>query len=94
MSASTDVTPIAALAKLAISDQSYSQVKENFESTLKLFDELTQVDTPGIAPLVSPGDRHQTLRADTSETLVERAELMQNAPAQEHNYFAVPRVID
>lgn len=94
MSASTDVTPIAALAKLAISDQSYSQVKENFESTLKLFDELTQVDTSGIAPLVSPGDRHQTLRADTSETLVERAELMQNAPAQEHNYFAVPRVID
>ena len=94
MSASTDVTPIAALAKLAISDQSYSQVKENFESTLKLFDELTQVDTSGIAPLVSPGDRHQTLRADTNETLVERAELMQNAPAQEHNYFAVPRVID
>ena len=94
MSASTDVTPIAALAKLAISDQSYSQVKENFESTLKLFDELTQVDTAGIAPLVSPGDRHQTLRADTSETLVERAELMQNAPAHEHNYFAVPRVID
>ena len=94
MSASTDVTPIATLAKLAISDQSYSQVKENFESTLKLFDELTQVDTSGIAPLVSPGDRHQTLRADTSETLVERAELMQNAPAQEHNYFAVPRVID
>lgn len=94
MSASTDVTPIAALAKLAISDQSYSQVKENFESTLKLFDELTQVDTSGIAPLVSPGDRHQTLRADTNETLVERAGLMQNAPAQEHNYFAVPRVID
>ena len=94
MSASTDVTPIAALAKLAISDQSYSQVKENFESTLKLFDELTQVDTSGIAPLVSPGDRHQTLRADTNETLVERAELMKNAPAQEHNYFAVPRVID
>jgi aspartyl-tRNA(Asn)/glutamyl-tRNA(Gln) amidotransferase subunit C len=94
VSASTDVTPIAALAKLAISDQSYSQVKENFESTLKLFDELTQVDTSGITPLVSPGDRHQTLRADTNETLVERAELMQNAPAQEHNYFAVPRVID
>ena len=59
MAASTDVTPIAALAKLAISDQSYSQVKENFESTLKLFDELTQVDTAGMAPLVSPGDRHQ-----------------------------------
>lgn len=94
MAASTDVTPIAALAKLAISDQSYSQVKENFESTLKLFDELTQVDTDGIAPLVSPGDRHQTLRADTNETLVERAGLMQNAPAQEQNYFAVPRVID
>ncbi|MCH1553186.1 MAG: Asp-tRNA(Asn)/Glu-tRNA(Gln) amidotransferase subunit GatC, partial [Luminiphilus sp.] len=76
MAASTDVTPIAALAKLAISDQSYLQVKENFESTLKLFEELTQVDTTGIAPLVSPGDRHQTLRADTNETLVERAELM------------------
>ena len=94
MAASTDVTPIAALAKLAISDQSYLQVKENFESTLKLFEELTQVDTTGIAPLVSPGDRHQTLRADTNETLVERAELMQNAPVQEQNYFAVPRVID
>ena len=94
MSASTDVTPIAALAKLAISDQSYSQVRENFESTLNLFEELTQVDTTGIAPLVSPGDRHQTLRADTNETLVTRAELMQNAPVQEQNYFAVPRVID
>ena len=94
MAASTDVTPIAALAKLAISDQSFSQVKENFESTLKLFEELTQVDTTGIEPLVSPGDRHQVLRVDTDETLVERAELMQNAPAQQENYFTVPRVID
>ena len=94
MATSTDVTPIAALAKLSIDKDSYPSVKENFESTLKLFDELTQVATTGVEPRVSPGDRHQPLRADTTGTLVERSDLMKNAPAQEASYFLVPRVID
>lgn len=90
----TTVRDVAELARLTIADSDIDKVTEEFNQTLALFEALTMVDTNGVNPMVNPCTESQPLRTDRVETLVDRAGLMQNAPASEQNYFLVPRVID
>ena len=88
------VRDVAALARLSISDQDIVSATNEFNQTLALFDALATADTTDVAPMINPLDSAQRLRADRIETLVDRAGLMQNAPASEEDYFLVPRVLD
>ena len=88
------VRDVAALARLAISDQDIENATAEFNQTLTLFDALSSADTTNVAPMITPLDTAQRLRVDSVETLVDRAGLMQNAPASEEDYFLVPRVLD
>ena len=90
----TTVRDVAELARLTIADSDIDKVTKEFNQTLALFETLTMVDTNGVNPMVNPCTESQPLRTDRVETLVDRAGLMQNAPASEQNYFLVPRVID
>lgn len=94
MTQTTTVRDVAELARLTIADSDIDKVTEEFNQTLALFEALTMVDTNGVNPMVNPCTESQPLRTDRVETLVDRAGLMQNAPASEQNYFLVPRVID
>jgi len=88
------VRDVAALARLAISDQDIENATVEFNQTLALFDALSSADTTNVAPMINPLDSAQRLRVDSVETLVDREGLMQNAPASEEDYFLVPRVLD
>ena len=92
MTDAATVRDVAALARLAISDQDIENATAEFNQTLALFDALSSADTTNVAPMINPLDSAQRLRTDRIETLVDRAGLMQNAPASEEDYFLVPRV--
>ena len=94
MTQASTVKDVAALARLTISEQDIEKVTAEFNQTLALFDALQSVDTQGVAPMVNPCAANQPLRIDSVTTLVEREDLMRNAPSEEENYFLVPRVID
>ena len=94
MTDAATVRDVAALARLAISDQDIENATAEFNQTLALFDALSWADTTNVAPMINPLDTAQRLRVDRIETLVDRAGLMQNAPVSEEDYFLVPRVLD
>ena len=94
MTQASTVKDVAALARLTISEHDIENVTAEFNQTLALSDALQSVDTHGVAPMVNPCPANQPLRTDSVTTLVEREELMKNAPSKEENYFLVPRVID
>ena len=94
MTDAATVRDVAALARLAISDQDIENATVEFNQTLALFGALSSADTTDVAPMINPLDSAQRLRPDRIETLVDRAGLMQNAPAREEDYFLVPRVRD
>ena len=94
MTDAATVRDVAALARLAISDQDIENATVEFNQTLALFDALSSADTTNVAPMINPLDSAQRLRVDSVETLVDREGLMQNAPASEEDYFLVPRVLD
>ena len=94
MTDAATVRDVAALARLTISDQDIENATAEFTQTLALFDALSSADTTNVAPMINPLYTAQRLRVDSVETLVDRAGLMQNAPASEEDYFLVPRVLD
>ena len=94
MTDAATVRDVAALARLTISDQDIENATAEFNQTLALFDALSTADTTDVAPMINPLDSAQRLRTDRIETLVDRAGLMQNAPASEQDCFLVPRVLD
>ena len=90
------VQHIAALAKIRV-DESQAQVLANeFDESMAVVDELTQIDTAGIAPTYQVNNLSNVWREDVvvPEQMLSQAQALQNAPRTHAGYFVVERVID
>ena len=54
MTDAATVRNVAALARLAISDQDIENATAEFNQTLALFDALGKADTTNVAPMINP----------------------------------------
>ncbi len=85
---------VAHLARLSIhskDEESYSQALSNI---LDLMDEMQNIDTQGVLPMVHPIDVMQRLRSDEVTETDQRDYLQQFAPATENGLYLVPRVVE
>ena len=57
-------------------------------------EELGEVDTDGIEPLVSPFDEGMLLREDKVVEANQSTAILENAPDKEFGYFVVPKVVE
>ena len=96
-----DVTRVARLARIALSDSDRQTLQTDLNGILGLIEELQAVDTAGIEPMAHPLSAHQDialrLREDVpapTHTTAQRDTLMANAPAQSEGLFLVPTVIE
>jgi aspartyl-tRNA(Asn)/glutamyl-tRNA(Gln) amidotransferase subunit C len=89
-----DISKVANLARLKISDEEIPRVTDSINEILALVDKMQQQDTADIAPLANPHDAIQTLREDVVTANNERDKLLQNAPESENGLFLVPKVIE
>jgi aspartyl-tRNA(Asn)/glutamyl-tRNA(Gln) amidotransferase subunit C len=89
-----DVEKVALLARLAISESDLPEVTDRFGRVLDLVDELNTIETESVVPMSNPHDMQQRLRPDTVTRVNEREALMASAPASDHGYYLVPKVID
>ena len=91
---SDDVKKIAHLARIAVNDDSISQLTDEFNKILSLVDELQQINTDGIEPLAHPLDMTQRLREDTVSEPNVREAAQAIAPKVEAGLYLVPKVIE
>ena len=89
-----DVTRVARLARLQVTDTEAAELTERLNSILGMVDELQQADVSDAAPLAHPLDVEQPLRADQVTEQDIRDQVMPLAPATEDGCFLVPRVIE
>ena len=96
-----DVTRVARLARIALSDSDSQTMQTELNGILGLIEELQAVDTRGIEPMAHPLSAHQDialrLREDQpvpTHTVAQRDTLLANAPAQSEGLFLVPTVIE
>ncbi|NLZ10069.1 MAG: Asp-tRNA(Asn)/Glu-tRNA(Gln) amidotransferase subunit GatC [Alcaligenaceae bacterium] len=96
-----DVTRVARLARIALSESDSQTMQTELNGILGLIEELQAVDTSGIEPMAHPLSAHQDialrLRDDQplpTQSVGQRDALMTNAPAQTEGLFLVPTVIE
>lgn len=93
-----DVQKIARLSQLTLSDAEQNQTLNELNSVFGLIDQMSAVDTVGVAPLMHPiamiEEVQQRLRTDAVNEINHREANMTNAPQAEQGYFLVPKVIE
>jgi aspartyl-tRNA(Asn)/glutamyl-tRNA(Gln) amidotransferase subunit C len=92
----SDVTAIAKLANIPVSESEKQKLAEGFTTTMKVVDELTQVNVTGVEPTHQVTGLENVFRED--EIDVERQfsqdEALANAPRTHNGFFVVNRVIE
>ena len=95
MSISTDqVRHIAKLARIAMSDAEVEALVPELNNIIGWVEQLGEVDTDGVEPLTAVIDQKLRLREDQVNDGDCRDAVLANAPAAEHGFFAVPKVIE
>jgi aspartyl-tRNA(Asn)/glutamyl-tRNA(Gln) amidotransferase subunit C len=89
-----DVTRVARLARLGLSDAEADRALTDLNAILDLVDAMATVDTTGVTPIGHPLEATQVLRADQVTDIDARDALMANAPAKADGLFLVPRVVE
>lgn len=84
----------AFLSRLKIEDDKVEATKEEFNKILNWIEQLNEVDTDGVAELISVNDIPLRLRQDEVVSGHQKDEILANAPAAEYDYFAVPKVVE
>jgi len=85
---------VAFLARLKVEDSKVEQTKDEFNKILNWVEQLNEVNTENVEPLVSVNDTTLHLREDDVTDGNLKTEILKNAPMQEFGYFAVPKVVE
>lgn len=88
------VRRIAFLARLKVEQEKLEDTQSEFNKILNWVEELGEVNTDNVEPLVSVNDEALSLRQDEITAGHISEEILKNAPAQEFGYFVVPKVVE
>jgi len=93
------VARIAALARLKVTEAELEAMVPELNGILAWVEQLGEVDVTGIEPMTAVIENHLRLRADeiNADPLTggnKRDAVLANAPAAEHGFFGVPKVIE
>jgi aspartyl-tRNA(Asn)/glutamyl-tRNA(Gln) amidotransferase subunit C len=96
---SATVTKIAKLARIAVSDAEVEALVPELNNILGWVEQLGEVDCTGVEPMTAVIPNHLRLRDDVidADPLTGggvRDAVLANAPAAQHGFFGVPKVIE
>ncbi len=91
----TDATieNLAHLARLRFDEKEKESVKKDLQNMIAFVEQLNEIDTTGVEPLLHMSDTVNVLRDDVVKGSVSRAEALRNAPLKDEEFFKVPTVI-
>ena len=82
------------MSRLKIEDNVKESTKEEFNKIIQWVDQLREVNTDNIEPLISVNENSIQLREDEVTQGQCSKEILANAPMKEYGYFAVPKVVE
>lgn len=93
------VARIAALARINVTAGELEAMVSELNGILSWVEQLGEVDVTGVEPMTAVIENHQRLRDDVvnADPLTgggRRDAVLANAPAAEHGFFGVPKVIE
>lgn len=88
------VRRIAFLSRLRVDDDKIEATEKEFNKILQWVEQLREVNTDEVEPLISVNENNLTLRADEVTEGNQADAVLANAPMKEYRYFAVPKVVE
>jgi aspartyl-tRNA(Asn)/glutamyl-tRNA(Gln) amidotransferase subunit C len=88
------VRHIAKLARIAVSDAEVAALAPELSNILTWIEQLAEVDVTGVEPMTAVIPNQLRLREDLVTDGDRQTDILANAPAAEHGFFAVPKVIE
>ncbi len=85
---------LANLAKLEFDESTKAAIRQDLEKILGFFEQISELNTEAVEPLVYVNDEYNVFRKDEAKTLITQAEGLKNAPLHDGTYIKVPKVID
>jgi aspartyl-tRNA(Asn)/glutamyl-tRNA(Gln) amidotransferase subunit C len=98
-----DIRRVAELANLELTQEEEPRMQRDLNAVLDYVAQLNELDTSEISPMAQVAEvlegtqvqRHgETLRSDTVQPSIDRAEVMAAAPETDGRFFKVPKVIE
>ncbi|MBQ2886878.1 MAG: Asp-tRNA(Asn)/Glu-tRNA(Gln) amidotransferase subunit GatC [Alphaproteobacteria bacterium] len=88
------VKHIAFLSRLRVEESKAEETKQEFNKILDWVEELSEVNTDGVEPMVSVHTEPNEPREDVVTAKNMNEAVLANAPAKEFGYFVVPKVVE
>jgi len=91
-----DVVKIAQLANLTISEDEKKLFADQFSQTIKVIDQLSEVDTQGISTTTSVSNQTNITRSDKIDLsrVLTQAEALSGAKNVHHGFFVVKQILE
>ena len=84
---------IAKLARLKITDTEAEEFSQQLGKALEHFEQINQINTDGVEPLITPTEIETFWREDVVEQKYTAEEMTANAPEKTGHLFKVPPVV-
>jgi len=88
-----DVIRIGNLARLSLTPVEVVELTDKLGQIVGLVEQLAEVDTENVEPMVHAFDLQNVLAADVRKPSLSRVEALQNAPSSDSECFRVPAVL-
>ena len=88
------ISKLETLSRLELREEEKSQIKDDLNKILVMFDKLQEVDTENVEPLRYVLDEHSKyLRDDSVGEELKNEEALQNAEESQKPFFVVPKFL-
>ena len=87
------VKRIADLSKLEFTSDETTAILKDMNQMLEFIDQLKELDTTNIEPLIHMTEDENVLREDDASSGVSQQEALKNAPSKDSTYFKIPKVL-
>lgn len=88
------IDQLAHLARLEFEPAAKAEITNDLNRILAFVEQLNEVDTDGVEPLIYLVDEPNLIRDDAPRLDISQDDALQNAPKHDSDYFRVPKVIE
>ncbi len=88
------VRRVARLARIAVADDEVENLRGELNAILAFVEQLAEVNVEGVEPMTSVTPMTMKMREDKVNDGGIADAIVANAPAHEHHFFLVPKVVE
>ena len=88
------VKKVAKLARIEINEEEETTLITELNNILVWVDELKQVNTDSVEPMLSVFNESMQMREDQAESNFDNSQILDNSPESNSGFFVVPKVVE